>query len=110
MRGADRDDALHRQPAEDAGAHGGPDRLGGLREDVVRQPVVPDRPVVGDIEGPVPSGAPRDETGWAVNADAHRTAVVANKGKVAATFGYRSINETDVRKVKEALAKAIKGT
>ena len=47
--------------------------------------------------------------GWNVNADAHLTAVVANKGKVAATFGYRSLNETDVPKVKEALGKAIKG-
>ncbi len=43
---------------------------------------------------------------WGVNADAHLTAVVANKGKVAATFGYQSVNETDVAKVKEALAKA----
>jgi hypothetical protein len=44
-----------------------------------------------------------------MNADAHLTAVVANKGKVAATFGYQSINETDVPKVKEALENAIKG-
>jgi hypothetical protein len=34
---------------------------------------------------------------------------VANKGKVAATFGYRSINETDVPKVKEELKKTLKG-
>ncbi|HEY7156843.1 MAG TPA: hypothetical protein VH575_22940 [Gemmataceae bacterium] len=47
--------------------------------------------------------------GWNVNADAHLTAVVANKGKVAATFGYESLNETDVPKVKEALSKAMKG-
>jgi hypothetical protein len=47
--------------------------------------------------------------GWNVNTDAHLTAIVANKGKIAATFGYRSINETDVPKVKEALAKAVKG-
>lgn len=46
---------------------------------------------------------------WGVNADAHLTAVVANKGKVAATFGYRSINETDVPGVKAALEKAIEG-
>jgi hypothetical protein len=46
--------------------------------------------------------------GWDVNADAHLTAVIANKGKVAATFGYRSLNETDVPKVKEALEKALK--
>jgi hypothetical protein len=47
--------------------------------------------------------------GWNVNADAHLTAVVTNKGKVAATFGYRSVNETDAPKVKEALGKAIEG-
>jgi hypothetical protein len=47
--------------------------------------------------------------GWGVNADAHLTAVIANKGKVAATFGYRSINETNVPTVKEALKKATKG-
>jgi hypothetical protein len=46
---------------------------------------------------------------WNVNADAHLTAVVANKGKVTATFAYQSLNETDVPKVKEALEKAIKG-
>jgi hypothetical protein len=46
--------------------------------------------------------------GWTVNADAHLTAVVANKGKVTATFAYQSLNETDVPKVKEALEKAIK--
>jgi hypothetical protein len=45
---------------------------------------------------------------WGVNADAHLTAVIASNGKVAATFGYRSINETDVPKVKEALEKAIR--
>src|SRR5882724_13022241 len=36
LRGADRDDALHREPTEDVRADGGPDGLGGLREDVVR--------------------------------------------------------------------------
>jgi hypothetical protein len=46
--------------------------------------------------------------GWGVNADAHLTAVVANKGKVTATFAYQSLNETDVPKVKEALEKATK--
>jgi hypothetical protein len=56
------------------------------------------------------SGAKEGPKGWGMNADAHLTAVVANKGKVAATFGYQSINETDVPKVKEALEKAIKGT
>jgi hypothetical protein len=52
----------------------------------------------GDKEGP---------KGWGVNADARLTAVVATKGKVAAQFGYQSVNETDVPKVKEALEKAI---
>jgi hypothetical protein len=47
--------------------------------------------------------------GWNINSDAHLTAVVVNKGKVAATFAYQSINETDVPKVKEALEKAVKG-
>lgn len=45
--------------------------------------------------------------GWNVNADAHLTAVVTN-AKVAATFGYRSINDTDVPAVFEALKKARK--
>jgi hypothetical protein len=54
------------------------------------------------------NGAKEGPKDWNVNADAHLTAVVANKGKVAATFGYQSINETDVPKVKEALEKAIK--
>ena len=56
--------------------------------------------------------ADKDKTGpkgWGINSDAHLTAVVVNKGKVAATFAYQSINETDVPKVKEALEKAIKG-
>jgi hypothetical protein len=34
--------------------------------------------------------------GWALNNDAHITAVVVEKGKVAASFGYRSVNEKDV--------------
>ena len=53
----------------------------------------------GDKEGP---------KGWGVNADVRLTAVVANKAKVTARFGYQSVNETDVPKVKEALEKAIK--
>jgi hypothetical protein len=44
--------------------------------------------------------------GWNINQDAHLTAVVANKGQVAASFGYRSINETDVPTVHKALQKA----
>jgi hypothetical protein len=46
---------------------------------------------------------------WGINTDAHVTAVVAAKGKVAATFGYMSLNETDVPKVQEALKKAAAG-
>src|SRR5437868_6241718 len=34
-------------------------------------------------------GGPND---WSIHGDAHLTAVVATKGKVASTFGYRSIN------------------
>jgi menaquinone-dependent protoporphyrinogen IX oxidase len=45
---------------------------------------------------------------WNVNGDAHITVVVANKGKVVATFGYNSINDTDVKGVREALDKALK--
>src|SRR4051812_48858985 len=52
---------------------------------------------LGGTEGP---------TGWNVNGDAHLTVVVANKGKVAATFGYRSVNETDVPAVRAALNRA----
>jgi hypothetical protein len=46
---------------------------------------------------------------WGINVDAHLTAVVAAGGKVAKAFGYRSINETDVPAVREALRKAAKG-
>jgi hypothetical protein len=43
---------------------------------------------------------------WTMNADAAATVVVANRRKVAATFGYRSINETDVPAVQDALKQA----
>jgi hypothetical protein len=46
--------------------------------------------------------------GWAINPDAHLTAVVAHKGKVVKSFGYMSLNETDVPEVVETLKKAIK--
>ncbi|VTR98358.1 hypothetical protein [Tuwongella immobilis] len=52
----------------------------------------------GDATGP---------EGWVLNSDAHLTAVVCHKGKVAAKFGYQSINETDVPAVRKALTKAI---
>jgi hypothetical protein len=44
---------------------------------------------------------------WNVNADAHITAVLANKQKVSATFGYNTINETDVNGVVAALKKVL---
>jgi hypothetical protein len=53
---------------------------------------------------------PGDKAGpkdWNVNADARLTVVVANKGKVAAAFGYKSVNETDVAGVVESLKKVI---
>ena len=53
---------------------------------------------------PGESAGPKD---WAVNADAHVTAVVVNKARVAKRFGYRSINETDAPAVREALKKAL---
>ncbi len=34
--------------------------------------------------------------GWGINGDAHLTAVIVEKGKVSGSFGYRSVNETDV--------------
>lgn len=49
-------------------------------------------------------GGPKD---WGVNPDADVAAVVTNKGKVAAVFGYRSINETDVPKVLAAWKKSL---
>ena len=52
------------------------------------------------------SGAKEGPKGWNVNGDAHVTAVVASKGKVAAAFGYRSVNETDVPALRAALKKA----
>jgi hypothetical protein len=46
--------------------------------------------------------------GWAVNADAHLTVVVAHQGKVVKSFGFVSVNETDVRPVLAELKKAMK--
>ena len=45
---------------------------------------------------------------WGINTDAHLTAVVAHKGKVVKSFGYMSLNETDVPEVIAALKKATK--
>jgi hypothetical protein len=47
--------------------------------------------------------------GWNLNGDAHLTVVLAVKGRVAATFAYRSVNETDVPAVRDALKKALDG-
>lgn len=44
---------------------------------------------------------------WNLHGDAHLTAVVANEGKVAASIGYVSLNETDVPTVRKALQKAL---
>ncbi len=51
----------------------------------------------GDKSGPA---------GWNVNADAHLTAVVVNKGKVVKAFAFVSVNETDVKAVLDELKKA----
>ncbi|HWG41513.1 MAG TPA: hypothetical protein VN688_01920, partial [Gemmataceae bacterium] len=45
--------------------------------------------------------------GWNANSDAHLTVVIANKGKVVTTMGYKSINETDVKGVLAALKKTV---
>jgi hypothetical protein len=50
------------------------------------------------------TAGPKD---WAINSDARLTAVVAHQGKVVKSFGYRSLNETDVPAVIEVLNKAI---
>ena len=43
---------------------------------------------------------------WGINADAHCTIVVTHKGKVVETIALDSVNETDTKKVVEALKKA----
>ena len=45
--------------------------------------------------------------GWSVNTDAHLTAIVVQSGKVTAKFGYRSVNETAVPEVADALKRAL---
>jgi hypothetical protein len=47
--------------------------------------------------------------GWSINPNAFVTVVVAAKGKTAASFGYNSINDTDVRRVHQELKKAASG-
>jgi hypothetical protein len=46
--------------------------------------------------------------GWAINSDAHLTAVVAHQGKVVKSFAYLSLNETDVPAVVKTLKTALK--
>jgi hypothetical protein len=42
---------------------------------------------------------------WGINIDAHVTAVVVKDGKVAKSFGYQSVNETDADAVADVLKK-----
>ena len=51
------------------------------------------------------TAGPKD---WGINSDARLTAVIALKGKAVKSFGYRSLNETDVPEVVDALKKAVK--
>jgi hypothetical protein len=46
--------------------------------------------------------------GWGLNFDAHLTVVVTANGKVVKSFGYSSVNETDVKSAVEVLKKAVK--
>lgn len=54
-------------------------------------------------------GAKTGPDGWGINPDACITAVVSHNRKVAGTFAYGSINETDAPKVAAALKKTAKG-
>lgn len=47
--------------------------------------------------------------GWNANDEAHITVVAADKGKVLVTWGYRTINETELRAVLKAVQKARDG-
>lgn len=49
------------------------------------------------------TGGKEGPENWDINLDAHLTAVVVKQGKVAAAFGFRSVNETNVRAVRRAL-------
>lgn len=56
---------------------------------------------------------PGDKTGpkdWGINNDANVTVVIAAKGKVVESFGYLSINETDVPKIVEIVKKTTEGS
>ena len=51
---------------------------------------------------PGEKAGPKD---WGINIDAHLTAVVVSGGKVAKSFGYQSLNETDADAVAQVLKK-----
>jgi hypothetical protein len=53
------------------------------------------------------TGDKADPDGWSINPDAHLTIAVASQNKVAAVFGYRSVNETNVPEVHKVLQKII---
>lgn len=53
-------------------------------------------------------GEKKGPEGWGLNDMAHVTAVVADKGKITATFGLVSVNETDAKPVQEAVEKVAK--
>ena len=45
--------------------------------------------------------------GWSVDTNAQLTAIVVNEGKVTASFGYRSANETVAPEILTALKKVV---
>lgn len=53
-------------------------------------------------------GDPNGPNGWNLNPSARVTTVLVAGGKVARTFAYASLNETDVPPVREALKQALK--
>jgi hypothetical protein len=46
--------------------------------------------------------------GWGINADSRLTVIVADKGRIVASFDYQSVNETNVPEVEKALSKSTK--
>ena len=46
-----------------------------------------------------------DPKDWNINSDAHLTVIVAAKGKVAARFAYKSVNDTEAPNVVKALTR-----
>ncbi len=72
LRMAGRQHAASAQRPERVRAARAPQRLAGLREDVVGQRVVGDRPAVGQVERAVATGVPRPQPGRRVHAGALR--------------------------------------